>query len=147
MTSETKKTPDLRPMTVGLDEPELTGGFLQAMVQQDASWNGWAIPYFARDAAEQLSRSFLEGPLGEEGARLTFDAATREWVEYDPNYDGDEAYTRYAAVSVDGVEMWSIGGWSWTWQVWTDEEVAQLAAAAAQAELEAADERLGRQAR
>lgn len=71
-------------------------------------WNGWAMPYFAFDAAMKL----LPGM----GGRLAYDAARDAFVLTDPDMDGPEAYEAdFIEVNGESIKVYPIGAGSWCW--------------------------------
>lgn len=95
-------------------------------------WNGWACPYFTKESAEAIVKAWVReygtftgvndeqtGP--EQRPCAWFDEEARRFWFYHPHSDDLENYDAHA---VDGVEVWSIGAWGWTWEIEQEEEIA-----------------------
>jgi hypothetical protein len=73
-------------------------------------WNGWVVPYFDRASAQKVVD--YVNSWGDPETKLKWDGETV--VEYSLH---DELDCRtFVREQVDGVDVWSIGGGSWTWE-------------------------------
>lgn len=101
-------TPFLRPVHVALDfatEP------VACLLDPRERWNGFACPYFTREQIPALLDLINRG--GDMQARLDDDDVVRV---VSPDYGQDEP-EEFPVVEVDGVQMWAVGAWCWTWQI------------------------------
>lgn len=84
-------------------------------------WNGWACPYFDRAQAEalvaQYNRPGNMEPRADGQPAAWFDEVTRSFCFYCAPSDETDCFPPRVE---DGVEVWDIGAWCWTWEV--DEE-------------------------
>jgi hypothetical protein len=93
-----------------------------------ARWNGWACPYFTKDSADAIVAAWIAeyGTFTERDAERPsayYDDATRTYCFYDPTSDQRETFTPH---TIDGVEVWSIGAWGWTWECEDDAQGGDL---------------------
>ena len=66
-------------------------------------WNGWAVPYFEKEEADKVAKSF--------NGRYENDT-----YFFDDGYDGEEEYEKQTIETVDGPkEVYAIGAYNWTW--------------------------------
>jgi hypothetical protein len=76
-------------------------------------WNGWACPYFARDAVERIILAIA--PEGGEYTKIIpdWDAATVTMISGEGT---DDEYTDVVEAHViDGTPYWPVGSWGWVW--------------------------------
>src|SRR5690606_22792119 len=96
-------------------EPFRRGRFEIADVQgpydgfsRGETWNGWAVPYFEREAALRIAEDY--GRVAEEqggdmaDAQAHYDGEADAFVFYDPINDDEMAY-KAATIEVDGEEV------------------------------------------
>ena len=85
------------------------------------TWNGWAVPYFEKEAAHRIAEDY--GRVAKErggdmaGARARYDGEADAFLFYDPINDEEVAYDA-VSVLVDGEEVpvYPIGTREWTWE-------------------------------
>ena len=70
-------------------------------------WNGWECPFFTKEVAEQILNDFEADWIFVDN---TFYVC---WEGDGPNDEPEE----YGMVLKDGIELWSIGGFAWCWQM------------------------------
>jgi hypothetical protein len=90
----------LRPGTVDFDE-----GPQYPCLLSPNTWNGWAMPYFAKEQADAVA-AVVGG--------TTYDPETDTFSTKFEDDDDDEAEP-WETVEVDGVMYYGIGAGSWTW--------------------------------
>ena len=85
-------------------------------------WNGFASPWFtyeeARKIAVQSNKLHAEDQYSV--YRFEFDPETFVFNAFDDNYPEEPEPIAFGAAMVDGVPMWGIGAWYWTWNDFTD---------------------------
>lgn len=88
-----------------------------------ATWNGWACPHFSREQADAVVaawNAFLARNQITTCAPAFYDAATDEYVwpvdTTDSRFD-EEPEDRTGGTDRDGMRLYSIGAWSWTWSL------------------------------
>ncbi len=85
------------------------------------SWNGWAVPYFEREAALRIAEDYGRVAKEQGGdmadARARYDDEAEAFLFYDPIYDDEVAYEAFT-ISVDGEEVtvYPVGTREWTWE-------------------------------
>lgn len=96
-------------------------------ITRNERWNGWAVPYFEKEAALKIAADY-ERVAQEEGgdvaeARAWYDEGSDAFHFYDPIND-DEVTCEVVTITVAGEEVraYPVGTREWTW-----EEVATAA--------------------
>lgn len=104
----------LRPGFVSLPDDEAP--YWPASIVKGQRWNGWAIPGFTRDVAQQIA-DYLNAAPGDGGVRCEWGAGDALYVT--ENKGTKDEYTERAGPD-DG--LYWIGAYSWCW---TEKEEAQ----------------------
>jgi hypothetical protein len=99
-----------------------TDGFTQSIkfkgITYGHTWNGWAVPYFTKEVAFEIVALMPE-------QHLKYSEETDCFIYNDFSVTGgDEEYNEYFnADEIDGQKYYSIGGCSWCWDEFYEEEV------------------------
>lgn len=88
---------------------DIDGGTPFACLIAEGGWNGWAMPYFSREVAEQVLAEFGEGYAPSwDGDTLTM------WNQVESDDDQEREYVE-RFTDANGVEYYAIGAGSWIW--------------------------------
>jgi len=88
---------------------------------RDELWNGWAVPYFEKEAALQVAKDYKwaarEGGGDMAEARASYDEGRDALLFYDPICN-DEIACEAETINVDGekVRVYPVGTREWTWE-------------------------------
>ena len=90
-------------------------------ITRDERWNGWAVPYFEKEAAlevaENYERAAREGGGDTAEARARYDEGSDAFRLYDPIYEEEVVYGGISAeVSGEAMTVYPIGTREWTWE-------------------------------
>jgi len=80
-------------------------------------WNGFAVPFFTLDTVRAIAG--VVNPWHDSGdspERIDIDDIGRVWC-VSTYCDGDgESRDEVEPVCVDGIDVFPVGGWAWTWE-------------------------------
>lgn len=78
---------------------------------QGQFWNGWAMPLFTFEVAQELAKD-QNAVTTEE--KLVYDEATDSFI-YQTDYYPEEEWERFEVTMIDGKKLYGIGAGSWCW--------------------------------
>ena len=94
----------------------------------DVSWNGWKVPYFTKDVADEIAKN-----LQEEFYELKYDSSKREYILIDktcienPSQDPKEYSEIYSMDTLihegNEVQVYAIGGFYFAWDLCNGKDI------------------------
>ncbi|MCA8452709.1 hypothetical protein LGN04_02095 [Burkholderia multivorans] len=90
---------------------QIDGGKEYKGFSQGQFWNGWAMPFFTFEVAQEFAKD-QNAVTTEE--KLVYDEATDSFI-YQTDYYPQEEWERFEATMIDGKKLYGIGAGSWTW--------------------------------
>jgi hypothetical protein len=105
--------------TFCIEDPEL--GLFEGWRDPSEHWNGWSVPWLDMSACVEVAKALASKRWGPSPGELTYDGATNCWLfSGDDGYEDDEPLVFRPGFAPDNTVVWSVGGWFWVWQDWTD---------------------------
>lgn len=78
-------------------------------ISEKNRWNGWAIPYFTKEVADKIAESMMERSNDVVKYRKDLNG-------YLAVLEGSSDLEQFSAETIDGMELYSLGGGSWVWE-------------------------------
>jgi hypothetical protein len=91
-------------------------GGISAYVKTGERWNGFALPYFTREAADRILEQTLEAP----DFIARYDEAKDAYVFFEGNdFEEADVFTGsdFALENGEVARLYSIGAYMWMWEV------------------------------
>ena len=82
-----------------------------AMMNPRERWNGWACPYFAREAVERIATEMAK----DDYYRITFDGDCVVLTDLQAEETDEFRNDVIPPTLIDGQKYWPVGSWGWVW--------------------------------